>query len=226
MRRPIAGFTMVEVLVAVLLLAVGLVGALAMQAHAMRTRQESALQTEALQAAATLADRIRANAAQSSAYLGFEFDASTAGDPDALPACAGTPCDSVAAARSDLNEFRQHLITALPLARAVICRDSAAAQFEWSCSGSTDAPVVIKIGWRSRRPDGASGTRVPMPRSGPATWHAISSSRAECSRSSLIRRRGTCCRSTSWRSRSPVSDSRRSSRCRAPVRCGVPPPQR
>jgi type IV pilus assembly protein PilV len=71
MGRQVAGFTMVEVLVAVLLLAVGLVGALAMQAHAMRTRQESALLTEAMQAAATLADRIRANAAQSSAYLGF-----------------------------------------------------------------------------------------------------------------------------------------------------------
>ena len=54
MHRPFAGFTMVEVLVAVLLLAVGLVGALAMQAHAMRTRQESSLQTEALQDAATL----------------------------------------------------------------------------------------------------------------------------------------------------------------------------
>ena len=39
MRHPFAGFTMVEVLVAVLLLAVGLVGALAMQAHAMRSRQ-------------------------------------------------------------------------------------------------------------------------------------------------------------------------------------------
>ncbi|WP_082591315.1 type IV pilus modification protein PilV [Duganella sp. Root198D2] len=166
MRRPVAGFTMVEVLVALLLLAVGLVGALAMQAHAMRTRQESALQTEALQAAATLADRMRANAAQSSAYLGFEFDAALAGASDALPACADAPCDSGAVVRSDLNEFRRHLMAALPLARAVICRDSAAArggQFQWPCSGAADAPVVIKIGWRSRRPDGASTSFASAP---------------------------------------------------------------
>lgn len=160
MRRPYAGFTMVEVLVAVLLLAVGLVGALAMQAHAMRTRQESALQTEALQAAATLADHIRANAAQSSAYLGFEFDsAADAGAADAPAACSGAPCDPTAVARQELSEFRQHLAAALPLARAVICQDSNTApggQLQWTCSGAADAPVVIKIGWRSRRPDGSA----------------------------------------------------------------------
>ncbi|HEY0587575.1 MAG TPA: type IV pilus modification protein PilV [Pseudoduganella sp.] len=166
MRRPIAGFTMVEVLVAVLLLAVGLVGALAMQSHAMRTRQESALQTEALQAAATLADRIRANAAQSSAYLGFEFDAAAAsGTPDVPPACAGAPCDPAAIARLELDEFRQHLAV-LPLARAVICRDAGAApdgRLQWPCSGDADAPLVIKIGWRSRRPDGASASFADAP---------------------------------------------------------------
>jgi len=167
MRRPIAGFTVVEVLVAVLLLAVGLVGALAMQAHAMRTRQESALQTEALQAAATLADRIRANAAQSSAYVGFEFDAAAAGSaPEASPACAGVPCDPSAIALFELGEFRQHLVATLPLARAVICRDSGGApgvQWQWPCSGAADAPVVIKIGWSSRRPDGATASFATAP---------------------------------------------------------------
>lgn len=178
MRRPNAGFTMVEVLVAVLLLAVGLVGALAMQAHAMRTRQESALQTEALQAAATLADRIRANAAQSSAYLGFEFDsAAGAGASDSPAACTSAPCDPVSIAQLELHEFHQHLVAALPLARAVICRDSAAGpdgQLQWPCTGAADAPVVIKIGWRSRRPDGSSasfstapGIALPVALAGP-----------------------------------------------------------
>ena len=167
MRRPIAGFTMVEVLVAVLLLAVGLVGALAMQAHAMRTRHESALQTEALQAAATLADHIRANVAQSSAYLGFEFDANSAGDaPDAAAACTVAPCNPAAIAQQELSEFRQHLASALPLARAVICRDAANApggQLQWPCSDAADAPIVIKIGWRSRRPDGATAGFTSVP---------------------------------------------------------------
>ncbi|WP_431477753.1 type IV pilus modification protein PilV [Massilia eburnea] len=177
MRHPFAGFTMVEVLVAVLLLAVGLVGALAMQAHAMRSRQESALQTEALQAAATLADRIRANAAQSSAYLGFEFDAETAAALDAPANCAAAPCDPATIARLELSEFRRHLAATLPRARAVVCRDSSAApggQLQWPCSGAADAPVVIKIGWHSRRPDGSStsftaapGIALPVALAGP-----------------------------------------------------------
>lgn len=163
MHRPSAGFTMVEVLVAVLLLAVGLVGALAMQAHAMRTRQESALHTEALQHAAALADRIRANAAQSSAYLGFEFDAAVdaAAAPRAPINCAVDSCDPFALAQYELAVFRQQLEASLPAARALTCRDSAAAQdgrLRWACSGEASAPIVIKIGWRSRSGAGAGSS--------------------------------------------------------------------
>jgi type IV pilus assembly protein PilV len=143
---------MVEVLVAVLLLAVGLVGALAMQAHAMRTRHESLLLTEALQTAAALADRIRANAAQSSAYLGFAFDAAADPAADAAQApvaCTDAPCDAVELAQRELAEFRRHLRLALPAARAAICRD-VGAQLQWPCSGAAGDPIVIKIGWRSR----------------------------------------------------------------------------
>ncbi|XLZ72316.1 type IV pilus modification protein PilV [Massilia sp. SR12] len=152
MRRPVAGFTMAEVLVAVLLLAVGLVGALAMQAHAMRTRHESALQTEALQAAATLADRIRANAAQSSSYLGFKFDAADAQDTAAPPtACSDMPCDAAVLAQRELEEFRLQLAAGLPSGRATICRDDSATPggvLQWACSQSAGAPITIKIGWR------------------------------------------------------------------------------
>lgn len=161
MRRPAAGFTMVEVLVAVLLLAVGLVGALAMQAHAMRTRQESAMLTEALQAAASLADHIRANSAQSSAYLGYEFDAAAPQDAGAAAGCSDAPCDSAALVQRDLGEFRQQLLATMPSARALTCRDSSTApdgRLQWPCSGSASAPIVIKVGWRSRYPDGSLGS--------------------------------------------------------------------
>ena len=169
MRCPAAGFTMVEVLVAVLLLAVGMVGALAMQAHAMRTRQESALLTEALQAAATLADRIRANAAQSSAYLEFEFDAAqtpAGGADDVEPATctADAPCNAAALAQRELDDFRRQLQRTLPAARARICLDAAAAQdgrLQWDCSGGAAAPVVIKIGWRGRTADATGGDTLP-----------------------------------------------------------------
>ncbi|WP_342119244.1 type IV pilus modification protein PilV [Pseudoduganella sp. OTU4001] len=162
MRRPTAGFTMVEVLVAVLLLAVGLVGALAMQAYAMRTRQETALQNEALQAAASLADRIRANAAQSSSYLGFDSEAPPA--PAAPGTCTDTPCDTSTLAARELDEFRQHLSASLPGARASVCRDAAASggALQWACSGSPDATIVIKVGWRSRQPAYSATNTAPQ----------------------------------------------------------------
>lgn len=160
MHRPAAGFTMVEVLVAVLLLAAGLVGALAMQAHAMRTRQESALLTEALQAAAALADHIRANRAQSSAYLGYSFDAAAPQATGTTAGCADAPCDAAALVQRDLDEFRQQLTASMPAVRAVTCRDSSSAangRLQWACSGDPGAPIVIKVGWRSRHPDGSVG---------------------------------------------------------------------
>lgn len=163
MRRPAAGFTIVEVLVAVLLLAVGLVGALAMQAHAMRTRQETAMQTEALHAAAALADRIRANAAQSSAYLGFGFDADSPPPPPAGDACAGAPCDAATLAQRDLADFRRQLHAALPGGRAHICRDAPAPDgaLQWGCVDGAGAPIVIKIGWRGRAPAGSAAHGAP-----------------------------------------------------------------
>jgi len=40
-----------------------------------------------------------------------------------------------------------------------VCRDAqawdgAAQGWHWSCSGGKGAPVVIKLGWRGKNPDG------------------------------------------------------------------------
>ena len=62
--RLVGGFTLIEVLVAVFVLAVGVMGAVAAQTVALRTRQESALMSHGVQLATSFADRMRANTAQ------------------------------------------------------------------------------------------------------------------------------------------------------------------
>ena len=62
--RLVGGFTLIEVLVAVFVLAVGVLGAVAAQTVALRTRQESALMSRGVQLATSFADRMRANTAQ------------------------------------------------------------------------------------------------------------------------------------------------------------------
>jgi type IV pilus assembly protein PilV len=174
----INGSTLVEVLVALLLLAVGLLGGSAMQLSSLRARHESALLSAAMQLAASMAERMRANSTQMQApdadnpYLGLDYEAGPLDEAGGAPACLGdTACSAAQLAQFDIAEWKQQLHAALPGARLHICRDApawdAAAQgLPWACNGGKGAPIVIKLGWRGRQPDGspavnAAGESLP-----------------------------------------------------------------
>jgi len=57
------GFTLVEVLVSIVILALGVLGTLAMQAHALNDNQDAYLRTQAIFLAYDISDRMRANSA-------------------------------------------------------------------------------------------------------------------------------------------------------------------
>ena len=153
------GFTLVEVLVALFLVALGIVGAGAAQLAAQRTRQHAALVSEAAQLGASLAARMQANAALSASpmganpYLALEYDALADGAPAGSVSCfAASACDPMALAAFDLHEARMAMFTRFPAGRIAICRDrtpwdAAQRRYRWTCSGDAQAPVAIKIGW-------------------------------------------------------------------------------
>lgn len=162
-----AGFSMIEVLVAVLVLALGAAGGSAMQLSALRTRHQSALLSDALQLASGMADRMRANATQmqladaDNPYLNLRYDARL----DAAPAApaqwcfAAQPCSGAQLAAADIYELKWQVRQTLPGGRLVICRDrrrwdAARKGLSWDCDGAGGAPVVIKLGWRGKHPDG------------------------------------------------------------------------
>ena len=160
LRCRLGGFTLIEVLVAMFVLALGVVGAASTQVASARLRQQAALESEAVQLAASLGARMRVNAAQmaladgANSYLQFDYDAA-AGEPAAPPLqCFGSAdCDPAQLAAYDLFEVARNVHAAFPGGRIAVCRDSggwnAALQaFEWACSGGADAPVVVKLGWR------------------------------------------------------------------------------
>lgn len=165
--RLASGYSLLEVLVALFVLALGVLGAAAMQLAALRTRQETQWLSAASSLAADFAGRLRANAAQADAvYAGFDYDAVTEPHPDLSFHCGATDCDSVQSAQADLAELKQQLAQALPTGRVRICRDAAmrsGAHVRWECSGGSDAPLVIKIGWRGRRPDGKAELDADAP---------------------------------------------------------------
>jgi len=156
------GFTLLEVLVALLVLAIGVVGGTAMQLAALRTRHESALLSQATQMAAGLAERMRANPLPGVAnpYLSLNYDALAEPDPvPPQPLCyaPGAGCGGAELALFDLYEMEVLVRDRLPAGRALVCRDSGVwqgGQLRWACSGGADAPLVIKVGWRGKNVDG------------------------------------------------------------------------
>lgn len=151
-KKAIRGFTLIEVLVAVLILATGATGVAAMQLHALRAARESGLQSDALQLAADLSELVRI---YGDAEL-FDYDAAGDTAPSALSACTGRACEFAA--------WKQRMRNVLPRPRAVLCRDSAPASgdaLRWTCDGATPAPLVIKIGWSSA--DTAPGQGIASP---------------------------------------------------------------
>lgn len=181
------GFTLVEVMVAVLVLALGVIGGAGLQLSALRARHQSALLSRSVQLASGMADRMRANAAQmassdaANAYLGVAYDAFTDAVPEAPAASCFTPtgCSSAQLASVDIYELKRQIRSVLPGAKLAICRDerpwdSTARGLRWECTGTPAAPIVIKLGWRGRNADGSPAQTAPgQAEPGPAVALAV-----------------------------------------------------
>jgi type IV pilus assembly protein PilV len=141
-----AGFTLIEVLLAMLILALGTGGIISMQLHALRVAQESGWQASAVQFAAELAEHLQADTIPFYLFSASaeQLPVSTAGD------CYRQTCDPAAMAAFTINDWLQRLRTNLPQARVTVCRDNLSSERHWECDHSGNSPVVIKIGWTSR----------------------------------------------------------------------------
>ncbi|HEY1042790.1 MAG TPA: type IV pilus modification protein PilV [Telluria sp.] len=173
------GYSLIEVLVAMFVLATGVLGAAATQAVALRMRHDSDLMTAAVRLGATLGERLNANPSAAGAYL-FEFDAGDGGQPPAPPAqCFGAAgCDPEQLAAFDVHDISRALAASFPGGRVKVCRDAqpwdaSRKSLRWDCDASGGAPIVVKIGWHERasagdlREDDAPRVALPLIWGGP-----------------------------------------------------------
>lgn len=150
-RSP-AGFTLIEVLVALFVLSAGLLGAAAMQAKARALHTDAAMRSSALLIAASLAERMRANPVAmslpdaSNPYQHIDIDSGA--PPASAKSCYGdancTPSDLAA---FDAFETARELHDAFPHARLLVCRDAGSSSMAWGCDSAAGAAIVIKLGW-------------------------------------------------------------------------------
>lgn len=115
--RTHQGFSLVEVLVALVVMSVGMLGVAVLFVQSIRTNRSAVLRTQAVNLVSDMADRIRANASARRAYDSGEY-----GGAPAFRYCApavetgtGRNCDSAELAEDDLALWLQAVRNTLPL---------------------------------------------------------------------------------------------------------------
>ena len=111
-RRCAKGFTLVEVLVAMVLLSIGLLGVAKLVLGAVHADDSAYLRSQATQMAYAMLDQMRAN--QTAAVGGsYTFaDTRTAGNPGTT--CTTAVCTPATIALADVYNWQQQLAAALP----------------------------------------------------------------------------------------------------------------
>lgn len=171
-----SGFSILEVLIAIIILSIGMLGAVGMQAASLRANKESRNQATAATFARELAEKMRGNYAvaikTTAADNPFLLDTTLGSTTTvATPSvnCFTSNCpDLEDAAAWDVADWQRRLQIALPTPRVRTCFDSApfdaAGLAKWACSDSGDI-LVLKMGWTRNNTAGAlelaNGANVP-----------------------------------------------------------------
>ena len=129
------GFTLLEVLISVFLIALALLGSAALQAYSVKVTQGSQFRAQAVVLGMDLAERIEANntAAVAGGYVATLPSSASVTD------CIASPCSASQLAIYDLDQLQQNLARQLPGATASITR-----------TGAGPFVYTIQISWRER----------------------------------------------------------------------------
>ena len=172
-----SGFSLIEVLVASVVLSLGMLGAVGMQTTAMQSNKEARSQAVAITFARELAENMRGNhavaiqmTAVNNPYL---FD-TTLTSPSSVATfsvnCFTTGCSTGAdVAAWDVADWQGRVRAALPTPRVKVCFDASpfdsAGKPRWACTDSGDI-AVLKMSWTRNSTAGtlefASSSGVPV----------------------------------------------------------------
>ncbi len=144
------GFTLLEIMIALLILSIGLLGLAGLQANGLRQNNNALMRTYAMIQAYDMAERMRANPAGVSAG-NYALAAATTSPADPGQYCIGTgsDCNAAQLAAADIFEWWQQTNSLLPSGTGSIQPSPVA--------GGTGNEWTITVMWDEER-TGATGT--------------------------------------------------------------------
>ncbi len=171
------GFSLIEVLIAIIILSIGMLGAVGMQSTAMQSNKETRNQAAAVTFARELGERMRGNhtiaiqtTAANNPYL---FDTTLTGTSTVATFsvnCFTAGCPILKDAASwDVADWQARVQAFLPTPRVKVCFDKnpydSAGVARWTCTDDGDLSV-LKMSWTSSNTAGsltfAASTGIPM----------------------------------------------------------------
>jgi type IV pilus assembly protein PilV len=149
------GFTLLEVLIAIVVLAFGLLGLAGLQTASLRNNHSAYLRSQATLLAYDMADRMRTNileARDPTSGGTYNNGAATAND------CTANVCTTAQMTGYDFAQWNGALQTQLPLGAGIVCIDSTpndGTSTAPACSG-IGTVYAIKVWWDDDRSGGAN----------------------------------------------------------------------
>ncbi|MGB5408927.1 MAG: type IV pilus modification protein PilV [Thiogranum sp.] len=148
-RNRSRGFTLIEVLVSMIILAVGLLGIAGLQTMGLRNNQSALLRSQATLCAYDMSDRMRTNS------QGFYADNYDEPASTAVTNCESTTgCSPSEMATNDMSAWSTVLSNTLPAGAGIVCLDSTPDDGDSNASPACDgtgSTYAIKIWWQDDR---------------------------------------------------------------------------
>ena len=142
------GMTLLEVLVAILILSFGMLGMLGLLMSGLKLTTSSNYRNVAILESQAMADLIRANARNLTLYnLPTDSPSSDCFTSAGCPSAQGR-------VQTEYSLWLERLSSMLPSGNGTICRDSSPADgtpSSWACDGATGSQFVVKVCWDESR---------------------------------------------------------------------------
>ena len=144
--RSLHGFTLIEVLIALIVLSVGMLGIAGLYVHSMQAGRTSILRHNAITLTSDIADRIRANPRAGAAY--------TLANPGTASDCVANKvnCSRDEMAATDIFSWSQQAADTMPDGSVAVVFDS----------GPTPPTYAITISWTEAGEIRTYGVTIPV----------------------------------------------------------------
>lgn len=147
-KSGVFGFSMIEVLVALLVLSIGLLGLAALQTTGLKLNHQSYERTQAVMQAYDIIDRMRANRSGSNRAINGTYESVAIGSTPGSTDCLSVSCNVSQLAEFDIRQWNSTNANLLMDGKGAICRGTFSGDLT-GCTIDTNISIFrIAITWK------------------------------------------------------------------------------